>query len=374
MGELGADTRSGSSLARAWPGPEALLEISGIPGSSDVIVGLLAAVLHGLPDAIMLLRAVRDERGVAVDLRVEHMNELAHAQRSAGPSAVGRICGELWPDMVRSGVFRRCLRVADTGHLESGFAEHATDHMGRLYGMEHWVLPAGPDLVFLVERDCSDLLRAQAQVAEGQSRVRQLEADLHEATAKLEAEAEQRRAAMQDPLTGLPNRAVLVDRTGHALARAKRYSDPTRSTAMLAVDIDRFSEINSMGRSVGDATLKAVAARLLASVRQEDTVSRLAADQFVVLCDHIDAVGLARLRARVVDAVTQPLIWRQDGASRLLAVAVSIGMTMAQEDDTVDALLQRVRGQLAKSRSERRIAPVVDISAARNEPAGMPHR
>jgi diguanylate cyclase len=116
---------------------------------------------------------------------------------------------------------------------------------------------------------------------------------------------ELQRQALQDPLTKLPNRLLLEDRIGQALAHAQRSE---QGCAVLFVDLDRFKQINdSLGHCVGDELLRAVAARLLAQARAEDTVSRLGGDEFVVLLPGIGEVDEAlKVAARILDEMRQP--------------------------------------------------------------------
>src|SRR5581483_8941016 len=84
--------------------------------------------------------------------------------------------------------------------------------------------------------------------------------------------------ALHDPLTGLPNRALFLDRLGVALDRSRRTS---ASVAVLFVDVDNFKDINdSMGHAAGDRLLTELAARLQTMLRPMDTVSRFGGDEF----------------------------------------------------------------------------------------------
>ena len=89
--------------------------------------------------------------------------------------------------------------------------------------------------------------------------------------------------AMHDTLTGLPNRALILDRTEQMLARARRTYVPV---AALFIDLDGFKEVNdTLGHAVGDELLQAVTARLAGIMRESDSVGRLGGDEFVVLVD-----------------------------------------------------------------------------------------
>jgi diguanylate cyclase (GGDEF)-like protein/PAS domain S-box-containing protein len=142
--------------------------------------------------------------------------------------------------------------------------------------------------------------------------------------------------AFHDALTGLPNRALFLDRLHQALARIGR-SDET--LALLFLDLDRFKDVNdSLGHDVGDALLTAVAERLRSSVRGGDTAARYGGDEFVVLCEPIhtelDAVAVAE---RITTAMAEPVMI--DG--RLVQASFSIGVAVATAGVDVAELLQQ---------------------------------
>jgi len=111
-------------------------------------------------------------------------------------------------------------------------------------------------------------------------------------------------SALHDVLTGLPNRALFMDRLGHRLAQTKRH--PDHLFAVLFIDLDRFKVVNdSLGHAVGDQLLIATAQRLQQCVRPQDTVSRLGGDEFAILLNDVDdasdAIRVAeRIEARLV--------------------------------------------------------------------------
>lgn len=114
-----------------------------------------------------------------------------------------------------------------------------------------------------------------------------------------EADAEIRRLAFYDPLTGLPNRRRVMDRLQEVQSASVRHH---RLSALLFIDLDNFKPLNdNHGHAEGDLLLQQVAQRLLACVRTEDTVGRLGGDEFVVLLHELDAdPALARRQAAAV--------------------------------------------------------------------------
>lgn len=145
-----------------------------------------------------------------------------------------------------------------------------------------------------------------------------------------------RRAAAHDPLTGLPNRRLLLDRLGRALAR--RGPDETRVCVMF-VDLDGFKRVNDdHGHQIGDEVLVAVARRLEDVVRAADTVGRLAGDEFIVVCEDIGAPAAKALAHRVTAALSRPF----EVAGKVVRLAVSVGLTtpMRGIEDPEEVLVQ----------------------------------
>jgi diguanylate cyclase (GGDEF)-like protein/PAS domain S-box-containing protein len=136
--------------------------------------------------------------------------------------------------------------------------------------------------------------------------------------------------ALRDPLTGLPNRALFMDRLAKALARVQRSGD---MLAMMFIDLDRFKVVNdSLGHAAGDALLLAAADRLRASVRAPDTVARFGGDEFVVLCEGLhDERDVFIVAERIVTAFSRP--FSLDGSE--VSASASVGITVTR-DGTVD--------------------------------------
>lgn len=133
--------------------------------------------------------------------------------------------------------------------------------------------------------------------------------------------------AYYDDLTGLPNRALLLDRAKHARRRAKRFG---HSLAVLLLDLDRFKMINeTLGLHQGDALLRQVSQRLTNSLRAADTVARLGGDEFVVLLEDLHIPQDAMLTARkLLDSFQAPF----QLADQTLFVTTSIGISLFPND------------------------------------------
>jgi len=136
-------------------------------------------------------------------------------------------------------------------------------------------------------------------------------------------------AALHDPLTGLPNRTLVLDRLEHALARRNREGT---EVAALMLDLDGFKVINdSLGHAAGDELLLAMAPRLRAAVRPGDTVGRLGGDEFVAVCELSSSPEeAARIADRMASAVSEPLV--TGSGHHYLTASVGIAIAMGGSD------------------------------------------
>jgi diguanylate cyclase (GGDEF)-like protein len=114
-------------------------------------------------------------------------------------------------------------------------------------------------------------------------------------------------STLHDPLTGLPNRSLFVERLRHAMRRIARHPDDI--FAVLFLDLDRFKEVNdNLGHFAGDELLRAVARRLEACLRPEDTVARLSGDEFAILLESIaETSDAGRVAERIEEALSFPI-------------------------------------------------------------------
>ena len=145
-----------------------------------------------------------------------------------------------------------------------------------------------------------------------------------------------RHATLHDTLTGLPNRTLLDRQIEQELARTRRRHE---SCALLVLDLDRFKEVNdTLGHGHGDALLKSVASRVVGLLRTEDTVARLAGDEFAVLLSGpIDAADASAIANRIRGSLAEPIAI---GGLRVVAAA-SVGIALSARSDDGTSLLRR---------------------------------
>ncbi len=171
-------------------------------------------------------------------------------------------------------------------------------------------------------------------------------------------EARLEHAALHDPLTGLANRTLFRDRLHLEIARCRRNG---AHFALFWLDLDRFKEVNDrLGHEAGDSVLKAVAERLQAVVREEDTVARIGGDEFVVLrAAHGSPEGsqtAAALAERLVAAMDDPV----DCAGVPVRIGLSVGVSLTEvEGLEADRLLRAADRALYRAKDSGRGRAVV---------------
>jgi len=161
-------------------------------------------------------------------------------------------------------------------------------------------------------------------------------------SASKEAENTIRNLAFYDPLTGLPNRRLLLDRLRQALAASARWG---RTQALLLIDLDNLKTLNeTLGHQTGDHVLREFARRLAACVRETDTVARLGGDEFVVMLEDLSEVpeeAAAQAQAvseKILASVDQPYLFDD----RECLSSASIGITVfGDRPNSTDDILQQ---------------------------------
>jgi len=189
-------------------------------------------------------------------------------------------------------------------------------------------------------------------------------------TDRKQAEQQLEHNLFHDPLTGLPNRRLFLDRLQHAFARARR--DPSAQYALLLANVDHFKVFNeTLGTSGGDQVLKEMGRRLSAWLRQEDTISRisdgavgavepplsrLGGDEFTILLENVrDASDALRIAKRIQAAASDPfsLQGRELRPSLSIGISISTPAHKGPEDALQDATIAMRRAKaLGESRCE----------------------
>jgi len=305
----------------------------------------LRAIRSGEVDAVVVASAAGNDRVFTLSSAdrsyrnfVENMSDGAATVSATG---VVLYANQALADLVASS----CPQVVGQSLLDLfTVASH-----GRLLAMIEPTNPGGSTEAMLLttaQEPVPVLIGASSLVVNGECMTCLTVTDL---TTERRTAAVMEHSAQHDALTGLANRALLIDRIQHALDRRATGND---LLALLFCDLDGFKNINdAYGHGVGDETLRVVAARLTDTVRPEDTVARIGGDEFVVMCeglvDHTDAALVA---SRIRSAVSEPFT---AGASQL-DVTVSIGVAVASVNDDAnpDTLLRDADEAMYKAKRQ----------------------
>jgi diguanylate cyclase (GGDEF)-like protein/PAS domain S-box-containing protein len=165
-------------------------------------------------------------------------------------------------------------------------------------------------------------------------------------TAQKASEQQLVHRAEHDSLTDLPNRGLFMDRLRSGIARAKRNNQPL---ALLFVDLNDFKPINDEhGHQTGDRLLRVVAQRLMAAVREVDTVARVGGDEFAVILEAItDADDAAAVAVKIAESIGEPF----SIDSHTLCIGASTGIAIYPGDgDGVSSLLQHADAQMYRAK------------------------
>ncbi|HEV8252748.1 MAG TPA: EAL domain-containing protein [Candidatus Limnocylindria bacterium] len=151
---------------------------------------------------------------------------------------------------------------------------------------------------------------------------------VHDITLRKELEMQLQHQAFHDSLTGLANRALFRDRVAHSLARQARSHG---AVSVLFSDLDDFKTVNdSLGHDAGDQLLVAVAERLRAVMRPEDTTARFGGDEFAILLEETDQDGTRHAAERILEALRSPFEFH----GRQVVMRASIGAAISTDGST----------------------------------------
>jgi diguanylate cyclase (GGDEF)-like protein/PAS domain S-box-containing protein len=156
--------------------------------------------------------------------------------------------------------------------------------------------------------------------------------------------------AHHDPLTELPNRLLLLDRLQRAMGRATRHG---KQMAALFLDLDRFKQINdTLGHSIGDRLLRAVAGRLARCLRQDDTVARLGGDEFAILLEDLDhPEDVAPILEKLMATMRHPFVL--EGQEFFLSFSIGISLYPRDGGDA-ETLLRNADTAMYRAKAEGR--------------------
>lgn len=198
--------------------------------------------------------------------------------------------------------------------------------------------------------------RARSTIAADEQALKALAAVAADAFSRLELTDEMVHVARHDPLTDLPNRAILLDRLTHALELARKHGS---GVALLFVDLDGFKPVNDrFGHAAGDAVLVELAGRLRACVRDTDTVARVGGDEFALLFEDTEAIDTDAVAERVLTAVQEGVTV----AGQRLPLSASAGVAYGGANDDAEGLLRKADLAMyeAKARGKSRVVEYED--------------
>jgi diguanylate cyclase (GGDEF)-like protein len=282
----------------------------------------LAATEQSLRDAEAALDEVEGLAGIGTWIWDIRTNELTWSQELARIHGVGPGCSpEAFAD------YLTFVHPDDTAATGATFRD-AIARCGS-FEVEYRIIVPGGELRSL-------LARGRVEAGEMDTPVRMIGV-CRDLTEQARAEAELRRLALHDQLTGLANRALFLDRVDQGLARLARNHD---GLAVLFIDLDRFKLINdSMGHAAGDEVLTTVAERIRAIVRPADTVARFGGDEFAILCEELTELEpVIDLAKRVLEVIAVPIAIANDQQA---IAGASIGIVMTSAADTATEALLR---------------------------------
>ncbi len=212
--------------------------------------------------------------------------------------------------------------------------------------VERKVAKAAADLKLVntkLAKELADRIVIESELADTKTNLAEVRDDLSKSQIK---EEEAQKIALQDALTGLPNRVSFELGLEHGIIQAKRHG---WGLAVLFIDIDKFKNINdSYGHDAGDQVLLMVANRLKTSVRDEDRVSRWGGDEFVCLLLEVkQAADVTRLAEKMIDRIAEPYQFNEN----VFSIKASVGIAIYPTDgETVNILFKNADTAMYKAK------------------------
>ena len=212
--------------------------------------------------------------------------------------------------------------------------------------VEHKVAKAATDLNLVntkLAKELADRIVIESELANTKADLAEVRDDLSKSQIK---EEEAQKIALQDALTGLPNRVSFELGLDHGVIQAKRHG---WGLALLFIDIDKFKNINDLyGHDAGDQVLLMVANRLKTSVRDEDRVSRWGGDEFVCLLLEVkQEADVTRLAEKIIDRIAEPYEFN----GTIFSIKASIGIAIYPTDgETVNILFKNADTAMYKAK------------------------
>jgi len=261
---------------------------------AEVARGTYRAAAEGSLDAFLLLRSVHGRDGRVSEFLVEDANARALVLLGAArENVVGKRLRTLLPKLVRRRLYRRFIRVLETGAPVEEEIEAAWGKQGTRW-FRHQAVPVAGGLAVTL-RDIDDTKRAQQRLE---------------------------RLANLDSLTSLPNRRQFLEHAGAAIERCRARGT---NLGVLFIDLDNFKNVNdTLGHDVGDLLLQAVAVRLQSCVRADDIIWRLGGDEFIVTMEYVRNRAEAEVVCRrIADALGPPFAIREISISTSASIGVA---------------------------------------------------
>ena len=298
-----------------------------IQGILDHLVKRIVDVLPITSAGVTLISPGEEPRYVAASDDAALRYEQLQSEQNEGPCLAAYASGEAVsvPDLRDDDHFPKFGPCAVDAGLLAVFTFPLRHEDERLGALDLYRGTAGP-----LSDAATDAAQILADVTAAYLINAQARADLHESYDR------SFESSLHDPLTGLPNRVLLLERLDHAVRRARRSG---KLASVLFVDLDRFKQVNDLyGHSVGDELLIAVAQRMTAALRPGDTLARMSGDEFVILCEDLDrSTQVDAIARRIGAAVEQTFVL----SNRSIDITASVGIAFSGNCDQLsEQLLQ----------------------------------